>query len=245
MTERQENELLRDILLDAAAEEFAPEFSSAEQVETSPKFQKSMQSLLTDPKKWAERRQRPAWKRVAKMVATIALIGILSLGMLMLISPKVYAAVVNWVTEWYDTYVMYRFSGEHTEASDLPDYQLSYIPEGYCREPEILSTPDDYSRATSMRFMAYSEGHWLFFQYGPMESGSALSIEIENMSVSEVSINGNLGHLYSSTVNTQSSCITWIDAKSNTCFFLDGYLSDSELFYTAQNVILISEDNFS
>lgn len=46
MTEGQENELLRDILLDAAAEEFAPEFSSAEQVETSPKFQKSMQSLL-------------------------------------------------------------------------------------------------------------------------------------------------------------------------------------------------------
>lgn len=104
MTGHKENELLRDILLDAAAEEFAPEFSSTEQVETSLKFQKSMQSLLSNPKKWAERRQKPVWKRAAKMVATIALIGSLSLGMLMLISPKVYAAVVNWVTEWYDTY---------------------------------------------------------------------------------------------------------------------------------------------
>lgn len=244
MTERQENELLRDILLDAAAEEFAPEFSSAEQVETSPKFQKSMQSLLADPKKWAERRQRPVWKRVAKMVATITLIGILSLGMLMLISPKVYAAVVNWVTEWYDAFVTYRFSGEHTE-SDLPDYQLSYIPEGYCREPEILSTPDDFSRATSMRFMACSGEHWLFFQYAPMESGSAMSIGLENMSVSDVSINGNRGHLYSSTVDTQSGCITWIDAKSNTYFIIDGYMSDDELIYTAKNVILISENNFS
>lgn len=121
------------------------------------------------------------------MVATIALIGSLSLGMLMLISPKVYAAVVNWVTEWYDTYVMYRFSSEHTE-SDLPEYQLSYIPEGYHHNAEILSTPNDYSRATSMRFMAYSGDHWLFFQYGPMDSGSAMSIELENMSVSEISI---------------------------------------------------------
>ncbi len=58
MTGHKENELLRDILLDAAAEEFAPEFSSTEQVETSLKFQKSMQSLLSNPKKWAERRQK-------------------------------------------------------------------------------------------------------------------------------------------------------------------------------------------
>lgn len=237
MTECQENELLRDILLDAAAEEFAPEFSSTEQVETSLKFQKSMQSLLADPKKWAKRRQRPVWKRAAKMVATIALIGILSLGMLMLISPRVYAAVVNWVTEWYDAFVTYRFSGEHTEP-DLPDYQLSYIPEGYCREPEILSTPDDFSKATSMRFMSCSGEHWLFFQYAPTESGSALSIDLENMSVSEVSINGNLGHLYSSTTDAQSSCITWIDAKSNTYFIIDGYMSDDKLLCLAQSVTL-------
>ena len=240
MTEGQENELLRDILLDAAAEEFAPEFSSAEQVETSPKFQKSMQSLLADPKKWAERRQRPVWKRAAKMVATIALIGILSLGMLMLISPKVYAAVVNWVTEWYDAFVTYRFSGAHTEA-DLPDYQLSYIPEGFCKEAEILQTPDDFSRITAMQFMAYSGEHRILFEYGPMDSGSALTIELENMSVSEVSINGNRGHLYSSTIDSQVSCVIWIDIKSNTSFLIDGFISDDELIRTAQNVTLVSK----
>lgn len=238
MTEHKENELLRDILLDAAAEEFAPEFSSTEQIETSLKFQKSMQSLLSNPKKWAERRQKPVWKRAAKMVATIALIGILSLGMLMLISPKVYAAVVNWVTEWYDTYVMYRFSGEHTE-SDLPEYQLSYIPEGYQRNAEILSVPDDFSRVTALQFTAYSGKHRLLFEYGPMDSGSALAIELENMSVSEVSINGNRGHLYSSTIDSQVSCITWIDIQNNTCLLIDGFLSDDELIRIAQSVTLI------
>ena len=174
------------------------------------------------------------------MVATIALIGILSLGMLMLISPKVYAAVVNWVTEWYDAFVTYRFSGEHTE-SDLPDYQLSYIPEGFCKEAEILQIPDDFSRVTAMQFMAYSGEHRLLFEYGPMDSGSALTIELENMSVSEVSINGNRGHLYSSTIDSQVSCIIWIDIKSNTCFLIDGFISDDELIRTAQNVTLVSK----
>ena len=78
-----------------------------------------------------------------------------------------------------------------------------------------------------------------------MDSGSAMSIELENMSVSEISINGNPGQLYSSATETQSSCITWIDTKGNICFFIDGFLSDDELIYTAQNVSLISEDNFT
>lgn len=60
-----------------------------------------------------------------------------------------------------------------------------------------------------------------------------------------ISINGNPGQLYSSATETQSSCITWIDTKSNICFFIDGFLSDDELIYTAQNVSLISEDNFT
>lgn len=102
MTEHKENELLRDLLLDAAAEEFA----GTAHVETSPRFQKSMHSLLTDPNGWAKRRQRPLWKRAVRTAAAILLICILSIGMLTLISPKAYAAVVNWITEWYDTHIL-------------------------------------------------------------------------------------------------------------------------------------------
>lgn len=54
MTEHKENELLRDLLLDAAAEEFAEEFAGTAHVETSSRFQKSMHSLLTDPNGWAK-----------------------------------------------------------------------------------------------------------------------------------------------------------------------------------------------
>ena len=74
-----------------------------------------------------------------------------------------------------------------------------------------------------------------------MDSGSALTIELENMSVSEVSINGNRGHLYSSTIDSQVSCVIWIDIKSNTSFLIDGFISDDELIRTAQNVTLVSK----
>lgn len=90
MTECKESELLRDILLDAAIEEFAPEFLSTEPVETSRKFQKSMQSLCNNPTKWAKQKQNPSWKKAVKMAAAILLICILSIGMLTLISPKAY-----------------------------------------------------------------------------------------------------------------------------------------------------------
>lgn len=89
--------------------------------------------------------------------------------------------------------------------------------------------------------MAYSGEHRILFEYGPMDSGSALTIELENMSVSEVSINGNRGHLYSSTIDSQVSCVIWIDIKSNTSFLIDGFISDDELIRTAQNVTLVSK----
>ena len=44
--------------------------------------------------------------------AVILLVFSLSLGSLMAVSPTVRAAVIRWVTEWYETHITYRYSGE-------------------------------------------------------------------------------------------------------------------------------------
>ena len=41
----------------------------------------------------------------------------------MAVSPTVRAAVVRWVTEWYETHVVYRFSGEQI-ADEMPQYGI-------------------------------------------------------------------------------------------------------------------------
>ena len=167
MTGHKENELLRDILLDAAIEEFAPEFLSTEPVETSRKFQKSMQSLCNNPTKWAKQKQNPSWKKAIKMAAAILLICILSIGMLTLISPKAYAAVVNWITEWYETHISYLFTGESEEVV-LHNYEITYFPQGYNPHGQFVIQPDKISNTTAITYSGPKQQE-LYFEYFPKE----------------------------------------------------------------------------
>ena len=235
MTEHKENELLRDILLDAAAEEFVPEFSSTEQVETSLKFQKSMQSLLTDPKKWAERRQRPVWKRAAKMVATLLLICILSFGILMFISPKAYAAVVNWIAEWYDTHISYLFTGE-TEETVLRNYEITHFPEGYNPHGQLVIQPDKFSNTTAIIY-SDSDCHELYFEYFPMEKNIAKITHLDSAVVTNITVNGHTGQLYVYDNEKESNMIVWMDENSNMCFSIDAFLDGDELLRVAESVV--------
>lgn len=92
MTEYRDNTLLRGLLLEAAAEDLDALLAETGEVDTTPRFRTSMAALVADPKGWAKRRQRPVWRRAARMAAAILLACVLTLGILMLVSPKVYAA---------------------------------------------------------------------------------------------------------------------------------------------------------
>lgn len=88
MTEYRDNTLLRGLLLEAAAEDLDALLAETGEVDTTPRFRTSMAALVADPKGWAKRRQRPVWRRAAILLACV-----LTLGILMLVSPKVYAAI--------------------------------------------------------------------------------------------------------------------------------------------------------
>lgn len=148
-------------------EEFAPEFLSTEPVETSRKFQKSMQSLCNNPTKWAKQKQNPSWKKAVKMAAAILLICILSIGMLTLISPKAYAAVVNWITEWYETHISYLFTGESEEVV-LHNYEITYFPQGYNPHGQFVIQPDKISNTTAITYSGPRQQE-LYFEYFPKE----------------------------------------------------------------------------
>lgn len=237
MTEHKENELLRDILLDAAAEEFAPEFLGTEHVETSRKFQKSMQSLCNNPTRWAKQKQNPTWKKAVKMAAAILLICILSIRMLMLISPKAYAAVVNWITEWYDTHISYHFTGE-TQNAALREYKITYFPDGYETSGQFLIQPDKFSNATAITYSGPNH-HELYFEYFPMESSTAMMCYTEDMDVTDIVVNGQPGQLYISQDESESSAVVWMNERDNMCFMIDAFLDGDELLHIAESVVEI------
>ena len=50
MTNIEDSRIIQNILLDAAAEEYAAELASTEEVTTSPHFQRQMKKMLANPK---------------------------------------------------------------------------------------------------------------------------------------------------------------------------------------------------
>lgn len=235
MINSAEDNAIRDILLDAAASEFAAELSDVNPVETSIRFQKRMETMLINPQRWAKRLVQPLWKKCIQTAAAILLVCSLSLGALMAVSPTVRAAVINWVTEWYETYVIYRFSGETTENQivPMPQYTIADLPAGYNTEGELLELPNN----TEIVY-GNEAGQMLRLEYIRMVAGHALMIRTENMVITDASINNCIGQLYISTDSTQSNAVVWIDEQANLQFMIDGFVGEQELLHMAESVSL-------
>ena len=231
MTELAENATLRNILLDAAAAEFAQELSGTEPVTTSPHFRRRMSAMMSNPDGWAKRFRRPLWQKSLQFAAVILLVCSLSLGTLMAVSPTVRAAVVHWATEWYVDNVVYRYSGEQI-VGQMPQYEITALPEGYAiLENERL---EDVSYVSII--YENTEGQWLYFDYTFMQQGSATQILTDGMTVSNITVNGFSGQSYVSQTPEQSSAVTWIDTDANLQFTVDGYFAEAELLHMAESV---------
>ena len=63
MTDYAGDQLLKKVLLDAVAEEYAAELNSTEKVTTSLQFQHQMEQMLTNPNAWAKHCKRPLWRK--------------------------------------------------------------------------------------------------------------------------------------------------------------------------------------
>ena len=230
MTEDEERLLLKKLFLDAAEKEFAKDFSNNEPVPATLNYRRQMRAMQNHPKKWAARRRQPGWKRFTKLVATILLTISLSLGTLAAVSPAVRAAIINWFVEWYEGSVIYRFFGE-PDFGRMPAYEIQTLPSGYGQADVLLEEPNQveihYENAS---------GEMIRFEYMRVEDGSAMIVDTENMEVTEVSVGGNIGHLYCSKDAQQSNMITWYDKEKGIQFMIDGYLGYHVLLEMANRV---------
>lgn len=237
MTEAEENILLRNILLDAAMADYAEELADHRPEPMSARLQRQMNAMLNDPNGWAKRQRRPIWIKAARVAAMILLTFSLSLGALMAVSPTIRAAIINWAVEWYDTQIVYRFSGEPADDPDapLPRYEVTALPEGYNPFKDEIITPGSYDIG-----YANADGELFWFGYQRMEQGAALAIQenTENMTAYEVTVNGCKGWVYCSRDADQHSIIVWIDECSNLEFNISGFFEKDELLHIAESVSL-------
>ena len=239
MTDRELDRMMQHVLLDAIKRDCEKETDDVPAFKPTRHYQRQIAAMLSDPLKWARKRARPIWKSALQKVAMILLVFTLSLGSLMAVSPTVRAAVVRWVTEWYETHVVYRFSGEQI-ADEMPQYEVTDLPEGYAETERV-----EWPSYVSIIYQKVNDENapWIYLQYIYMQQGASSNFEIENADIIPVTVNGLEGQLYLTKDSEQSdSTITWIDPNENILFAVSAALGADDILHIAESVSLVKTE---
>lgn len=239
MTDRELDRMMQHVLLDAIKRDCEKETDDVPAFKPTRHYQRQITAMLSDPLKWARKRARPIWKSVLQKVAMILLVFSLSLGSLMAVSPTVRAAVVRWVTEWYETHVVYRFSGEQI-TDEMPQYEVTDLPEGYA-EIERVEWPSYVS--IIYQNVNDENASWIYLQYIYMQQGASGNFGIENADIIPVTVNGLEGQLYlNRDAEGADSTITWIIPDENILFAVSAALNTDDILHMAESVSLVKTE---
>ena len=237
MTDRELDRMMQHVLLDAIKRDCEKETDDVPAFKPTRHYQRQMAAMVKDPLKWERRRARPLWKNVAQKAAVILLVFSLSLGSLMAVSPTVRAAVVRWVTEWYETHVVYRFSGEQL-SGEMPQYEITDLPEGYAEDERV-----NWPSYVSVVYQNKDTGKTIYLDCTYMQQGSASDYVTDSVEVVSVIVNGFSGQLFlTDDWENKWNTITWIDAERNLQFEIDANVNRDVILHMAESVSLVKTE---
>lgn len=231
MTDQELDQLMRRVLLDAAAQ-YEQEENQTLEFHASGRYQQEIQKMLRDPLLWAKRRSHPIWKKTLHRVAAVFLVVFIGLGGAMAISPTVRAAVIQWITEWYETHIVYRYSGEDIQG-EMPQYEITGLPEGYREKSRNIG-----SAAVSIVY-ENEKYDLIYLDYTFMQDGAANLIVTEGFQMEDVLVNGCEGTLFVPDDPQDMSSLTWIDQEENIQFTLNAALSQNDILHIAEMISLV------
>lgn len=234
MTDQELDNLMRRVLIDAIRKDEENATEEIEPLMPSRNHQRQMKEMLKDPLKWMRNKTKPAWKRVAQKVAVILLIASVSLGGVMAVSPTVRAAVIKWVTEWYETYIVYRYFGEEV-VTEIPQYVITKLPEGYSENKEKRIQMPEYGRV----LYENDKQQWIWLRYVYVQQGAASVVDIEGAKIKDIQVNGYAGQLIlSEDYEELDNTVTWIDTDKGIQFTVDGHIDAQAILDIADSVSL-------
>lgn len=230
MTDRELDGLMRRVLMDAIRKDEEGAAEEAEPFVPSRKHRRQMKAMCKDPLHWMRNRTRPVWKKLVHRAAAVLLIASVSLGSVMAVSPTVRAAVIRWVTEWYETHIVYRFSGKSIDE-EMPKYEIPGIPEVFAETDRIENT------SSVSVFYEDTCGGVVCFDYVYMHQGAAVLVTTDD-NVIDVVINGMRGQLFLPTSTKNTTTLVWFDSLANIQFTIDSTLSREVVIDMAESVKL-------
>lgn len=155
----------------------------------------------------------------------------------MAVSPTVRATVVRWITEWYETHIVYRYSGEQI-TGEMPQYEITDLPEGYAEDERV-----NWPSYVSVVYQNKDTGKTIYLDCTYMQQGSASDYVTDGVEVVSVIVNGFSGQLFlTDDWENKWNTITWIDAERNLQFEIDANVNRDVILHMAESVSLVKTE---
>lgn len=236
MTDQELDTLMQRVLLDSLKLDWDERKKPQPPFVASLRYQREVRYMLADPLAWAQKWEKPIWKRAVQRVAVILLVIFLGFSGLMTSSPTVRAAVLQWVTEWYETHIIYRYAGA-TITETMPQYEITELPEGYA---EVESKRIEEPNYIDIVYRNDITGKTIHLEYVYMQQGSASSFITSNFEICPVTVNGMDGQLFlPEDWEKERSAITWFDLNRDLQFTVHAHLDKTDILRIAESVSLL------
>ncbi len=228
MTETEMDRMMRRLLFDAIALDAENTFDPDVEFLPSRRYSNQMRRMLNNPLRWARDHNRGILRKTARWAAVVLLFISLSFSLVMLFSAPARAALERWILEWYETLIVYRYSGE--SEGTLPRYEFTGLPEGF----EELERMEAF-QFTNVRY-GNGNGEMMSFTYQLMAQGGATVIVPNDDAVIEVKVGRNRGTLFVPQNPQSMKTLTWIDEKAGVHFTLVADLDESDIIKLAESL---------
>ena len=187
------------------------------------KFEEQMKKLF-------RRAKHPYLYRSLQRIASIILAVLITGSAWLAVDTQARAAFFGWVHEVYETFFVYRFSGDADESVDpIPCYP-SWLPEGYSE----LYTKD--MEGVVHTIFSDTSGQYLKIQYTSNLQDRDWFFDATDMTKHQTIINGCHADLFISNSKERANAVIWI-TNDNTAFYVSAFLEESDLIKVAENVM--------
>lgn len=238
MTDQGLDTLMQRVLLDSLKLDWEEKAKPQPPFEASSRYRREVRRMLADPLAWSKKRAKPMWKRAAQQAAVVLLILSIGFGSLLSVSPTVRAALLQWVTEWYETHITYRYTGEDMTGA-TPQYEITELPEGYA---EAESERVEWPGQVDIVYRNEETGKTIYLNYMLISQGGASYFDIEKDSkIEHVKVNGLDGQFFGKTDKPDMlNMVTWIDPEHGLHFSIDAPLDKENILHIAESVSLVN-----
>ena len=177
--------------------------NTSEETLASDIFYRKMNKLISTIRK--KRKERETRKSIIAIVLSVLLlIGIFQ--------PQMYVNAGKWIFEQFKNYYNVQFK-EGSQDTLIPDYELTYIPNGYVFEDEIGD-----SKSGKIILYTNDEGEMISLEYN--FSDASININSEGVEYKEYVDNAGQRIYYMQSTTAESSCMIWLSKDEKVVFTL-------------------------